>query len=167
MKNPLFPATRRAARRAAVLAAGACLSVFATANPAEDGPRDPLQPPAAARPAPLAADGGAAPVMAPRHLMVVDGTRYVVDNGRRRKVGDMLGDARIERIDDSAVHVRQAGTLQRLPLYGGVVKRTLTEPPDKPAPIVRPERPTRPTFEHASLPRLSPPSRPQRPGDQP
>jgi hypothetical protein len=164
MMAALFPAAQRAARRATALAAGACLALVTANCYADDLTRDPLQPPPAARPAPLAEGGSAAAAVAPRHLMVVDGIRYVVDNGRRRKVGDSLGDARIERIDDSAVYVREAGTLQRLPLYGDVVKRPLAETPDKTASVARPQRPVRPTFEHPSLPR---PQRPQRPGDQP
>lgn len=161
MKPPLFPGARHTVRQATTVAAAACLAMLAASAQALDEARDPLQPPPAARPAPLAADGSATPSTAPRHLMVVDGTRYVVDHGRRRKVGDMLGDARIERIDDGAVVVRQAGTLQRLPLYGGVVKRPVSEPPDKAAALARPARPT---FEAHPLPR---PQRPQRPGDQP
>ena len=60
--------------------------------------------------------------------MVIDGVRYVIDNGRRRAVGDLLGGARIERIEDSAVVVRNGKQLQRLPLFAGVVKRPVSEP---------------------------------------
>ena len=98
---------------------------------AQDAPRDPMQPPPALRPA--AAPGGSAPAQAApvvaRHLMVIDGVRYVIDNGRRRGVGDLLGSARIERIEDSAIVVRNGRQLQRLPLFAGVVKRPVAEPP--------------------------------------
>lgn len=97
---------------------------------AQEGPRDPMQPPPAMRPA--ASAGGQAAVEPPavvaRHLMVIDGVRYVIDNGRRRGVGDLLGGARIERIEDSAIVVRNGRQLQRLPLYAGVVKRAVAEP---------------------------------------
>jgi len=103
---------------------------------AQDGPRDPMQPPPTLRPA--AAPGGTATEPAPlvaRHLMVIDGVRYVIDGGRRRGVGDLLGGARIERIEDSAVVVRNGRQLQRLPLFAGVVKRPLVEPVPGPSPV--------------------------------
>jgi hypothetical protein len=104
--------------------------LLAASAGAQEGQRDPMQPPPALRAA--AAPGGsapadAAPVVA-RHLMVIDGVRYVIDNGRRRGVGDLLGSARIERIEDSAIVVRNGKQLQRLPLFAGVVKRPVAEP---------------------------------------
>jgi hypothetical protein len=97
---------------------------------AQEGPRDPMQPPPALRAA--AATGGSAPAdpapVVARHLMVIDGVRYVIDNGRRRGVGDLLGAARIERIEDSAVVVRNGKQLQRLPIFAGVIKRPVAEP---------------------------------------
>jgi hypothetical protein len=105
------------------------LLVLASAG-AQEAPRDPMQPPPSLRPA--ASPGGSAtaepPPVVARHLMVVDGVRYVIDNGRRRGVGDLLGGARIERIEDSAVVVRNGKQLQRLPLFAGVVKRPVAEP---------------------------------------
>lgn len=104
--------------------------LLAASAGAQEGQRDPMQPPPVLRPA--AAVGGSAtaeavPVVA-RHLMVIDGVRYVIDNGRRRGVGDLLGGARIERIEDSAIVVRNGKQLQRLPLFAGVVKRPVAEP---------------------------------------
>jgi len=101
----------------------------AAAPTGEAAGRDPMLPPPDARPAaaPGAAPGSAALPQA-RHLMVVDGVRYVIEGGRRRGVGDLLGGARIERIEDSGIVVRQGRQLQRLPLYVGVVKRPVTEP---------------------------------------
>ena len=128
--------------------------------------RDPMLAPADARPA-----SGAASALAPaaepppaRHLMVVDGRRYVVWGGRKRSVGEMLGDARIERIEDNAVVVRQDGTLQRLPLYGDVMRRPAIESPDALKPdanatvLPRPARPT--DAGQLSLARPEPPTRP-------
>ncbi len=104
--------------------------LMAASAGAQEGPRDPMQPPPSLRP--TAAPGGSAPADAApavaRHLMVIDGVRYVIDKGRRRGVGDLLGGARIERIDDSAIVVRHGKQLQRLPLFAGVVKRPLAEP---------------------------------------
>ena len=93
-------------------------------------PRDPMQAPAAAAqprggaPAPLEA-----PAVSVRQLLVVDGQRYVVHGGRRRAVGEWLGDARIESIEDSAVVVRRGGQLQRLPLFAGVTKTPVAASP--------------------------------------
>ena len=105
---------------------------------AQDGPRDPMQPPPVLRAAPAPGAGATAepaPMVA-RHLMVVDGVRYVIDNGRRRGVGDLLGGARIERIEDSAIVVRNGKQLQRLPLFAGVVKRPVADARPTTAPVM-------------------------------
>jgi hypothetical protein len=86
--------------------------------------RDPLEPPAAARalvPAPAGGEPAAAdPVV--RHIVTVDGRRWVLDGARRYSVGDRMGTLRIECIHDAAVTVRDdAGARRRLPLFGGVV----------------------------------------------
>jgi hypothetical protein len=78
----------------------------------------------------------------PRHLLVVDGRRYVVEGGRRRAVGDLLGDTRIERIEDAAVLVRSASGTQRLPLFGGVVKRAAVDTPQAALAAAPPDRPS-------------------------
>lgn len=103
--------------------------------------RDPMQPPAPARAAatPTAAAAEPAPAPVVRHLLVVGDQRWVVDNGRRRGVGDLLGGARIERIEDAAVVVRQGATLQRLPLYAGVVKQAPAAPASAAVPAPKPE----------------------------
>ncbi len=122
--------------RVAVLVGVAALA--ATGARAQPAPmRDPMQPPAAARSErgePGAAAGAttgpaaqAAPALVPpRHLITVGGRRFVVDNGRRFGVGDRLGDARIEAIDDSWVTVREAGVATRLPLYGSATRAAHT-----------------------------------------
>ena len=104
--------------------------VLLTHAAAQAGPRDPMQPPAAPRATTATGGPGATeppPLAVARHLMVVDGVRYVIDNGRRRGVGDLLGGGRIERIEDSAIVVRNGKQLQRLPLFTGVVKRSVAE----------------------------------------
>lgn len=149
----------------------ACSAAFANPEAAARAPaRDPMLAPADARPA-----SGAASALAPaadpppaRHLMVVDGRRYVVWGGRKRSVGDMLGDARIERIEDSAVVVRQDGALQRLPLYGDVTRRPAVESPaalKPPADAGVLPRPVRPT--DAGKLSLARPERPTRPDTRP
>jgi hypothetical protein len=109
----------------------AALPLIAAESPR--GLRDPMQPPAVARAAaPASADTAAPVAVTARHLLVVDGRRYVVDGNRRRGVGDLLGDARIERIEDAAVVVRTATGTQRLPLFGGVVKQAALDSPTAP-----------------------------------
>lgn len=91
--------------------------------------RDPMVPPLSiARPAATNLETGtpAEPPPPPQQLLTVDGRRYVVDGRRRLGVGDALGSTRIERITDSAVWVREGGTVTRLPLYGGVVKQNVS-----------------------------------------
>ena len=98
--------------------------------------RDPTLPPTALRllppPGATSAAGGRTalvappPRPAPPTLLVIDGRRYVVDQGKRHGIGDTLGGARIERIDETAVWVRQGGSLRALPMYGSVVKRAPT-----------------------------------------
>lgn len=105
----------------------ALIATLALAGPvaAQHAPlRDPMQPPAAAS-APLKAPASAPPPPAVRHLLVIGDRRWVIDGGRKFGVGDLLGSARIERIDDSAVIVRQGGVLQRLPLFAGITKQPL------------------------------------------
>ncbi|MCU0967583.1 MAG: hypothetical protein MUF03_01980 [Rubrivivax sp.] len=121
--------TRRV-RHGVTLLAG-CAAVL----PLPAAPRDPTVPPPALRApsAPVSPAMRPEPPAAPRQLLTIDGRRYVVDRGRLRGVGDPLGDARIERIDDDAVHVRQAGVLLRLPMYATTVRREPSAAPPAPA----------------------------------
>ena len=98
--------------------------------------RDPMQAPsapAATRPDVGAFDAAASESKdaAVRHLMVIDGRRYVIEGGQRLSVGDRLGDARIERIDDGAVWLRDARGVRQVSLFGGIVKRPSLD--DEPA----------------------------------
>ncbi len=113
-----------------LLPAGVALtSLLAWAPVPAQALRDPTRAPDVLAAAP---PGSSAPrsAQALHQLLVVDGRRYVVDGSRLRGVGDTLGAARIESIEDAAVVVRDAGGSRRLPLHAGVVKR--------PAPEARP-----------------------------
>lgn len=113
--------TARAARPA--LAALTALLAWAPAPVPAQALRDPTRAPeVVATVAPPGSSTPAAP-RALRQLLVVDGRRYVVDGSRLRGVGDTLGAARIERIEDAAIVVRDAGGTHRLPLHAGVSKR--------------------------------------------
>jgi hypothetical protein len=111
-------------RRAALLA----LLVLAGPALAQRAPlRDPMQPPAPRSAAPRAsAQPPAEPAV--RHLLVIGEQRWVIEDGRRHGVGDVLAGARIERIEDGAVIVRRAGALQRLPLYTGITRHPVPAP---------------------------------------
>jgi hypothetical protein len=111
---------------------GACLAALLSAAAAAEPTtaRDPMRPPPVAQRAAVGqpVESAAVPV-APvaRHLLIVNGERFVIEGSRRRAVGDKLGEARIERIEDTAVVVSNNGVRQRIPLFAGVVKRPLAD----------------------------------------
>lgn len=93
---------------------------------AQDAPRDPTAWPEALRSALAAsapASGVATDRVGIRQVVFSDGRGYVVQRGRRYAVGEQLDGARIERITEQAVWLREAGQLRREPLYAGVEKR--------------------------------------------
>lgn len=103
---------------------------------AQDAGRDPTALPGSLRAAMAAADAASAPASGAeparngiRQVVIVNGRGYVVQRGRRYAVGEQLDGARIERITEQAVWLREAGQLRRESLYGGVEKR----PPPLPA----------------------------------
>ena len=137
--NPRCPTVNRIAR-IALIAGNTCLSMAGGGAVAQDSAgallRDPMSAPPGANTAPANGRNGgagttaatAAPAMVQvRQLLVINGQRYVIDNGRRRGVGDLLGSARIERIDDSGVLLRQGSVQWRVPLFAGVIKRPVPE----------------------------------------
>lgn len=58
-----------------------------------------------------------------QQIVIVDGRAYVVARGRRYGVGDPFGDARITRIEEQAVWLRDASGSRRESLYPGIEKR--------------------------------------------
>lgn len=111
------------------------LLLIATLSQAADE-RDPTSLPPALRSA-IAAQAASSPASgaepadpAIRQVVFANGQAYVVVRGRRHAVGEQLEGARIERITEQAVWLREAGQLRREPLYGGVEKR----PPPAAAP---------------------------------
>lgn len=102
------------------------------AHAADDAARDPTTWPPALRSAMAAASAasaasastGAEPAdNAIRQVVFANGRAYVVQRGRRLAVGEQIDGARIERITEQAVWLREAGQVRREPLYGGVEKR--------------------------------------------
>ncbi len=112
------------------------LLAAALAAQAQDTPRGPTTWPEALRSA-VAASGPASGVEPERegirHVVFTNGRAYVVQRGRRYGIGEQLDGARIERISEQAVWLREAGQVRREPLYGGVEKR----PPAPPPPAAR------------------------------
>lgn len=117
--------------------------------------RDPFEPPAAAgRPAaghlgPTPQPPAATPEV--RHLVQIDGRRYVLDGARRHGVGDLFGEARIECITDAGVVVRDGGALRLLPLFKGVQLHRSDPPSQTVAPATARRTPASPSASAAPL----------------
>lgn len=92
--------------------------------------RDPMLPPAASRATAPAGDTivptPSGPVL--RQILVVDGRRYAVEGTRLRGVGDRFAGARIERIGDDAIWLREGAQLRRVPLFAGITRQAAAEP---------------------------------------
>lgn len=103
-----------------------CCSVAALAA---EPLRDPLQPPVSARPSAPGGDTAAAAPAAPvlRQILVVDGRRFAVEGTRLRSVGERFGGARIERIGDDAIWLRDGAGLRRVPLFAGITRQSVPE----------------------------------------
>ena len=84
--------------------------------------RDPTQPPGAGM--------GSAPASARAEaqtwsVIVVDGRRHVATGTRLYAEGQMLGRARIERITETEIWLREGQALRKVPLYAGVQRRSV------------------------------------------
>jgi hypothetical protein len=97
---------------------------------AQDAGRDPTVLPLTLRNAIAAAEAASSPASGAepsregiRQVVFANGRGYVVQRGRRHAVGEQLDGARIERITEQAVWLREGGQVRREPLYGGVEKR--------------------------------------------
>lgn len=63
-------------------------------------------------------------------VIVVDGRAHIAVGTRLYAEGQMLGRARIERITETEVWLREGPALRKIPLYAGVVRRSV--PPAQP-----------------------------------
>ncbi len=85
--------------------------------------RDPTQPPG------MGGAGGAAASARTSQgawpVVVVDGRAHVAVGTRLYAEGQMLGKARIERITETEVWLREGRELRKVPLYAGVVRRNV------------------------------------------
>ncbi len=108
----------------------ALLSIATQVQAADEPARDPTALPGALRSAMAAASAASAASAADatadnaiRQIVFAGGKAYVVQRGRRYGVGEQIDGARIERITEQAVWLREAGQVRREPLYAGVEKR--------------------------------------------
>lgn len=108
---------------------------------ADEPTRDPTAWPPALRSAVAAAQAasgastpGARDDQGIRQVVFTGGNAFVVQRGRRYALGEALDGARIERITEQAVWLRDAGgQVRREALYGSVEKRPAAAPPALPA----------------------------------
>lgn len=111
-------------RVARALGAGCLLGPLLTLDGAlaQTG-RDPTRPPAGATGA--SAPPSAAPAVpdtGPVAVIVREGQPYLVVGTRLYAQGQMLGGARIERISETEVWLREGKTLHRKPIFPGIVR---------------------------------------------
>lgn len=87
--------------------------------------RDPTQWPAGMLPPTAASAASGADPEAPqaRQVLIRDGRAYLVIQGRRYAVGEMIDGVRLHRVDETAIWWNDGGQIRREPLYGGVEKR--------------------------------------------
>lgn len=91
--------------------------------------RDPTLPPAAAG---LAATGpDASNEQAAMGVIVRDGRPYLVAGTRLYAQGQKLGQARIERISETEIWLREGGVLRKVPQFAGIQRHTVTTPAPK------------------------------------
>lgn len=57
-------------------------------------------------------------------VIVVDGQPHLVVGTRLYAVGQQFGQARIERISETEIWLRQGGILRKNSIYGGVIRRS-------------------------------------------
>ncbi len=91
------------------------------------GLRDPtLAPPEAGLASPSAAEKSALIEPGASAIIVREGRPYLVLGTRLYAPGQQLGQARIERISETEVWLREAGVLRKVPQFPGIERRALT-----------------------------------------
>lgn len=74
-------------------------------------------------------------------VLVRNGTPYLVVGTRLYAVGDKVGLARIERLTETEVWLREDGSLRKVPVFSGI-ERHVSQPP---ATVKKPLKPVRKT----------------------
>lgn len=88
--------------------------------------RDPTQPPGVASANAAVATRPGAPSWS---VIVVDGRPHVAVGTRLYAEGQMLGRARVERITETEIWLREGRVLRKVPLYAGVQRRSVPAAP--------------------------------------
>jgi hypothetical protein len=87
-------------------------------------PRDPTLPPVAALPeTPASSPSLVVDTFGPLSVMVRDGQSFVVRGTRLYARGQMLGAARIERIAETEIWLREGKQLHKVQLFSGINRR--------------------------------------------
>ncbi len=104
---------------------GACLLLCAALGAQAQGLRDPTVPPASVASAPVSvgAAPGSALDLAPVAVIVRDGRPYLMVGTRLYAQGDMLGSARIERIGETELWLREGKVLRKRAVFNGIERR--------------------------------------------
>lgn len=107
------------------------ISLFCSFGRADaQGLRDPTLPPAEAGLAGTALSGQSLNIEPGAMTIIVrNGRPYLVVGTRLYAQGQKLGQARIERISETEVWLREGGVLRKVPRFPGIQRRTVTPPP--------------------------------------
>lgn len=113
---------RAAGKLSPVLLGFALMAVWSGAG--AQSTRDPTQRPAAASSAPAtSATARAVASDAAAAVIVRDGQPYLVVGTRLVAQGQMFGEARIERITETEVWLREGKALRKVPVFNGIVRK--------------------------------------------
>ena len=90
--------------------------------------RDPTIPPAEAGAGVTLPGGPKSPAstQGPMSVIVRNGKAYVMVGTRLYAVGQKLGQARIERISETEIWLREDGVLRKVPQFAGIQRRIVT-----------------------------------------
>ncbi len=101
------------------------LNVFA------QSPRDPTVPPPALGMPAAGADApvGLALVAGQVSVLQRDGVYYLVLGSRIYAPGQMIGITKIERVTETEVWLQDNGSVRKVPVFGGITRRSLPQPP--------------------------------------
>jgi hypothetical protein len=111
----------------------ACCLIFFSLQLGAQSLRDPTLPPSSA-----GLGGGVAPgaltLVQPGSMTIIvrNGQPLLVVGTRLYAQGQSIGDARIERISETEVWLRDGDVLRKVSPFQGVQRRTVTSPPNSP-----------------------------------
>lgn len=107
--------------------AAGCLALPSAGSLHAQELRDPTAPPAALV-APAVGSASSPAREAPGGVIVRNGTPYLVVGTRLVAVGQQVGAAKLERITETDIWLREAGKLRKVPRFDGIQRRPAKEP---------------------------------------